>query len=444
MFRRTLTAALCASMLAAATPAVAQAQPTELQFWHAFQGPLGEITQDVVNRFNASQPTYRLNAVYKGAYQEVLQAGIAAWRAGQAPHILMVYDIGTGTMINAGAAVKYASDVFQEAGLALDPAKYLAGVRGYYSLPDGRLASMPFAGSTALLWWNRDLFAKAGLPTDRAPATWPEVEAAAGKLKSAAPCALTVASVPWSEFEQYSAIHDLPVATKGNGFGGLDAELAYDNPGMVKHLARLIRLEKEGLFRYKGRDNFSSGVQAFLQGECAMVITSSASRADIARGAKFDWAASLLPFDPAVKAEPVNSLIGGNSLWTMTAPGRSAAEYKGVAAFYAFISQPENDFAWHKATGYVPITLEGYETARRAGYYDATPGADVAVRQLTRSGFTDNNRGIRLGRFTEIRNILQEEVERAFQGQQDAEAAMKATVSRSNRTLRDFQRSVGG
>ena len=87
------------------------------------------------------------------------------------------------------------------------------------------------------------------------------------------------------------------------------------------------------------------------------------------------------------------------------------------------------------------MTLAGYEESKRQGYYDRNPGTDVPIKQLTRGTVTPNSRGFRLGRMPELRNIVYEEVERAFQGQQGAQAALDNVVSRGNRVLREFERA---
>ncbi len=165
-------------------------------------------------------------------------------------------------------------------------------------------------------------------------------------------------------------------------------------------------------------------------------------RGDMVKSAKFDWGEAFLPYDPEIIKSPLNSIIGGASLWTMTAPNRTAEEYKAVATFLQFIGKPDNDAYWHQHTGYVPVTLGGYELSRQQGFYDKNPGADLPVEQLARGTVTNNSRGLRLGRLVEIRNIIYEEMEKAFQGGQTAQQAMDSAVSRGNKVLRDFEKSV--
>ncbi len=441
MKRRTLLAATAAATL----PAAARAQAkTRIVWWHAMSAALGEQVNRIAREFNAAQNTVELEAVFKGTYPETLTGAIAAWRAGQAPHLVQIFEVGTGSMLAAGPAVKQIWQLSQETGIAFDPKAYLGGVRGYYSLPDGRLASMPFNSSSSLMWYNKDAFEKAGLDPAKPPTTWNDVITAcrALKAKNATPTPMGSAWPIWIQFEQYAAMHDLVYATKSNGFEGLDTELKVNTPPFVKQMQRLLDMQKEGLFKYAGRDNAADAI--FPSGEAAIGFNSSAARAAIARDAKFRWAAALLPIDPDVNPKPLNSIIGGASLWAMTAPNRTPAEYKAVAEFLKFIGQPENDAVWHQNTGYVPVTLGGYELSKKQGYYEKTPGADLAILQLTRGELTPNSRGFRLGRMAELRNIFSEELEKALQGQQGAQAALDAVVARGNRVLRDFEKATKG
>ncbi|HEX3996603.1 MAG TPA: extracellular solute-binding protein, partial [Acetobacteraceae bacterium] len=303
-----------------------------------------------------------------------------------------------------------------------------------------RLMSAPFNSSTAICWYNLDSFAKAGLPTDAFPATWPELVALARTLrdKQAAKYPVIAASVVWAHFEQFSAIHNLPYATDANGFNGLDAELRINSPPHVRNLQRLLDMAKEATFHYTGRDG--SGDGAFLSGDAAITFSSSALRGSLVSSAKFRWAPAFLPFDPQVIAQPINSVIGGASFWVLTAPKRSSDEYRAIAEFLRFLAQPDSDAEWSAATGYVPITHAGYAMAEQHG--DLANGADLPVRQLSRGRITDNSRGFHLGRMPEIRTIIEEECEKALNGEQDAKAALDAAVTRGNKVLRDFQRSV--
>ena len=422
-------------------PSVRAQGRTEIQFWYGLGGALGERVAEQVTRFNESQSRFRVNANFRGSYVEVMTGAIAAWRAGTPPHIAQVFEVGTATMMAAGPAIRPTHELLGEAGITLDPKRYLAGVRGYYSDTQGRLISMPHNSSSAVLWINLDAFEKAGLSTTDLPKTWAEIRAAAQKIKAtnAAEIPISTAWPTWVMFEQMSSIHDVGLATKANGFEGLDAQMNLGAPIFAKHTNMLLEMQREGSFVYGGRDG--DGFASFPAGKAAMSFNSSAGRAQVQRDAKFRWASVALPYHGDVTQSPRNGVIGGASLWTLTARNRTAEEYRGVAEFYRFISEVEQDKWWHHVTGYVPLTLAAYEASRAEGFYTQNPGADAAIIQLSRAEPTPNSQGFRLGGFVEIRNIIQEELERGFQGQQNAETLLGNANRRADVVLRNFERA---
>ncbi len=441
MERRTLLAVLAAGAALPGWSASAQGARTRVVFWHAMNGALGDEVGRVCAGFNASQDGVEVVPVFKGTYPETLTAAIAAWRAGQAPHLVQMFEVGTASMMAAGPAVRQVWQLAEETGVDLDPSGYIPAVRGYYSLPDGRLASMPFNSSTPVMWYNKDAFERAGLDPDAPPATWPAVLEAARAIKArgASPTAVVSAWFPWVQLETYGAMHDLPFATEANGFEGLGTALLVNAPGFVKQMGRFLDMGKEDLFRWAGRDNAPEAV--IVSGDAAIGFTSSGFRANLAKNAAFRWGEAPLPYDPEIIGSPLNTVIGGASLWTMTAPSRTAAEYKGVAEFLRHIAQPRQAAEWHQRTGYVPVTTAGYELSKQEGYYQKNPGAEVPIEELSRGSLTANSKGFRLGRMVEIRNIVYEETERALQGQQGAQAALDSVVARGNRVLREFERA---
>ena len=440
MKRRSLLAG--AAALATAPLRARAADKTKIVWWHAMTAALGDEVNRIVEGFNKSQDAIELTAIYKGGYPDVLTATIAAFRAGQAPHLAQIFEVGTGSMLAAGRATKQVWDLAKETGTSIDPQAYIPAVRGYYSLADGRMASMPFNSSTAVMWYSKDAFRKAGLDPDKPPATWQEVTAAAKAIKDkgAAPVPMTTSWPTWIQLEQYSALHNLPFASKSDGFEGLDAELQINSRAHVKHVERLLEMAKEGSFKYAGRDNTPD--QLLVSGDAGIHFNSSAARGNMVKSAKYDWGMALLPYDPELIKTPLNSIIGGASLWTMTAPSRTTAEYQAVATFLQFLGKPEIDAQWSQGTGYVPVTLAGFELSKQQGYYAKNPGADLAVQQLVRGEVTANSKGLRLGRLPEIRNIIQEELEKALQGGQTAQQAMDSAVSRGNKVLRDLEKSA--
>ena len=441
-FRKLATLAIGLLMIATLVPVPSEAQQrVQVDFWHGLTQPLGGILEKVAADFNASQTKYQVNATFKGSYPETMMAAIAAFRAGNAPHIVQMFEVGTATMMAARTAIKPVYELAQETGVNIDPKNYVGGVRGYYSTPDGKLVSMPFNSSTPIAWYNKDAFKKAGLDPEKPPRTWEETWAAARKIvaSKAASCGYTMAWPTWTQYENFSAIHNIPLATKANGMKGMDAELKINSPLHVKHLQNMMELQKAGVFKYGGRDGVADAL--FPSGECAIFHGSSGMRARVIREAKFQWGVAMLPYYKGTPTAPKNSIIGGASFWVMTGPKRTTDEYKAVAEFFQYISRSEVDAKWHMDTGYVPITMAGFALASGQGYYLKNPGADIPFRQLTLTEPTENSMGLRLGNMPEIRVVIQEEMEKAFQGQQTAKQALDSAVQRSNVVLRNFERT---
>ena len=433
MLRRLLPAAVAATLCVVASPA-AYAQ-VEIQWWHSMGGALGDQLNELVKKFNERQNEYRVVAVYKGSYPESMTAAIAAFRAGQAPHLLQVFEVGTATMMAAKGAIKPVYQLMKEQNEPFDPKAYLPVVTGYYSDLKGNMLSFPFNSSTVMYYINKDAFRKAGLPPV-APKTWKEFVAAAEKLKaSGQDCVYTTSWPSWMHMENFSAWHNVPIGTKQNGMAGLDTTFVFNSPLHLRHLTMLGDLAKRGLFTYAGRTN--QGDAKFSSGECAMFTGSTGAQAGIRRTAKFDWSINFIPYHDDVKGAPQNSIIGGASLWVMA--GRKPEEYKGVARFLAFLSRTDVQVQWHIGTGYVPITMAAYEATKQSGFYQKDPGAELAVLQLTNKPPTENSRGLRFGNFVQGRTVIEEEMEAVFSGKKDAKSALDAAVKRGNEILRQFE-----
>ena len=427
--------AALAIALAGAFSASAYAQ-VEIQWWHSMGGALGERLNGLADQFNASQKDYKVVTAYKGSYPESMTAAIAAFRAGNAPHILQVFEVGTATMMAAKGAIVPVAKVMTDSGEKFDPKVYMPTVTGYYTDLQGNMLSLPFNSSTAMFYVNKDAFKKAGLDPEKPPKTWKEVVAAAEKLKASGhACPYTTSWPSWVHIENFSAWHNVPIGTKQNGMGGLDTVFTVNSPLHVKHIAMLADMSKKGLFTYAGRT--SQGDAKFSGGECAMFTGSSSAIGGIVKAGKVDWSANFLPYHDDVAGAPQNSIIGGASLWVMG--GKKANEYKGVAKFLGFLSQPEIQMDWHTGTGYVPITMAAADMTAKSGFYAKNPGRDVAVKQLTLKAPTANSKGLRFGNFVQGRTVIEEEMEAVFSGKKEVKVALDDAVKRGNEILRQFE-----
>ena len=410
----------------------------EIQWWHAMSGELGHQLEKLAADFNASQADYRIVPVFKGNYADTVMSAIFAFRSNTQPAIVQVSEIATATMMAAKGAVYPVYELMRDQGEEFDPNVYLPVVTGYYTDVSGNMLSFPFNASTPILYYNKDLFAKAGLDPERPPKTWPELENAAAKLRaSGAPCGFTTHWPSWVNVENFSALHNLPIATEANGFAGLNARLTINNPVLVRHIAKLAEWQKNKLYDYSGRA--TTAEPRFQDGQCGIFLGSSAARADILARARFEVGYGMLPYWPDVPGAPQNTIIGGATLWVLM--GRPQAEYKGVARFFSFLSRPTVQAAWHQNTGYLPITRAAYELTQVQGFYAKHPGIAISIEQIIRKPPTENSRGLRLGSFVLIRSAIEDELEAAFAGKITAQQALDEAVRRGDKLLSQFERT---
>jgi sn-glycerol 3-phosphate transport system substrate-binding protein len=446
--------AVAIALVLALSVAPAHAQKTEIHFWHAMTGQLGEALEAQAKEFTASQGEYEVKPLRKGGYAETLTAAIAAYRQKNPPHMVQVFEVGTQTMLLSGA-VYPVYELMQHNEIKVDWNDFIKPVVGYYT-KDGKLYSMPYNSSTPIFYYNKDAFKKAGLDPEKPPKTWQEVEASAKKLlaSGASKCGFSTAWPSWIQVENMHATHDQPFATKNNGFGAVDGvELLINREFGQKHIAQLAAWQKQNIFSYGGRAGTAD--PKFVSGDCGMYMHSSALIGGFTRSVKFDWGTAELPHwgAPYKKA---TSIIGGATLWVLK--GKPTKDYRGVAKFLEFLARPEQQMSWHVNTGYLAISNtavknleQGYHFVRNPKQYTAfaqltglppTPPAAMkdkkAVPAKAERVATANSQGLRLGNFVQIRDAIESELENIFGGKKTAKQGLDDAVAKSNALLKDF------
>jgi sn-glycerol 3-phosphate transport system substrate-binding protein len=432
-----LSAALVLGMGASAGNAA-----TEIQWWHAMGGELGNKLNEIAEGFNASQDQYQVVPTYKGNYTETMTAAVAAFRAGEQPHIVQVFEVGTATMMAAEGAIYPVYQLMADAGVDWDPNGYLQAVVGYYTTPEGQMLSMPFNSSTPVLYYNKAAFEAAGLDPAQPPETWDQLVEFATKTQEAGyPCGFTTQWQSWIQVENASAWHNQPLGTLANGFEGLGTELVINQNGITpRHIANMGEWQKTKIFDYGGRRGEPD--PKFFTGECAMFFASSAAYASVKANVQgFEFGIGMLPYYDDVEGAPQNSIIGGATLWVLQ--GRDEADYPGVAEFFNYLSSPEVQADWHQFTGYLPITEAAYQLTKEQGFYEKNPGTEIAIQQITLNPPTENSKGLRFGSFVQIRDIINEELEAVWAGSKTAQQALDDAVARGNDLLRRFEDANG-
>lgn len=428
---RTITL-LTASFATLASGAWAQ---TEIQFWHAMGGRLGEVVEEVAEKYNASQSDYVLVPTYKGGYEDTMTAGIAAFRAQQQPNLIQIFDAGAATIINAPGATVPVADLLTQYEGGFEAGDFIEGVRNFYADSEGKMIGMPFNSSTPLLYYNKDILAEVGI--DAPPTTWEEFEAMAPQIKDAGYQALAQSHSPWIFSENFHSRHNIQLATGNNGYDSTDVEILYNNDAMKTHWTKVKEWLDAGYYGFYGR-GWGDNQDAFVQKKVAMWLGSSGSFGGLTASTDFEFGTTYLPYWKAIIDEPKATFIGGAALFAMS--GKSDEENAATADFLSFLASPEVQYFWHKETGYVPITNAAYELAKEDGYYDSTPDAEIGILQLSQPG-GEWTKGYRLGFYVQIREVMYKHYEGIFSGDSSVDEAFQKIEEESNDLLARFHQT---
>jgi sn-glycerol 3-phosphate transport system substrate-binding protein len=300
------------------------------------------------------------------------------------------------------------------------------------------MLSFPWNASTGIVFYNKDAFAKAGLDTEKAPKTWEEMEKACQKLVAAGYKGFTTSWPAGYHLEHFSCWHNLPLATLGNGFDGLATRFVFNSPERVFHLSKLAEWQKSGVFHYAGR--FGNEPEAlFTSGKCA-ILMQGANRLPLLKSqAQFPIGVGFMPYWTSIVQKPYNLNIGGASFWVMS--GFSQEEYRGIVQFFEYLSATEIQAFWHQKTGYLPITDAAYYLTKKKGFYKDNLAAEIAVLEVMASKPTPYTRGIRVGNYVEIRDMIIDNLEKAFSGELAPKAALDNAVDKGNQMLESFEKA---
>jgi len=417
--------------LFAFSAAMVSAKTIELEFWHAMSGGRTAAVEKIVDGFNAEHDDIHVTAQFTGSYAETLTQGISAVRSGNPPHIIQVYEVGTQTMLDSEAIVP----VYEIAKGKIDFGSVIQPILNYYSV-DGKLYSMPFNSSTAMLYYNKDAFEAAGIKD--IPETWADIEDMGLQIieSNAANHGLSFGWPAWI-LEQMHAYHNKPYANNENGRSGRSSEVYLDRDFAKMVLKTWTDLVKKDVIAYGGREY--SANQDFLAGEVAMLIQSTSSLSSIIESADFEVGTTFLP---RFEGQGIgNSVIGGASLWVMK--GHSDEEYAAVVEFFKYLSSTDVTIQWHKDTGYFPATNAAVKTLMDNRWFSENPNYLTAFLQVLSGVQSPAANGVLLGNFVQIRDIVDTAVEEAFTGVSSAEEALNKADKQADKVLQDYTELFG-
>jgi sn-glycerol 3-phosphate transport system substrate-binding protein len=423
-----------AGLLGAAAPSFAQPQPVKITLWHAMGGARYDaITKDIAAGFNKANPSYAVEPLFTGSYAETVTKAIAAIRAGNPPHIVQVFEVGTQTMLDSGAIIPV-TEMVKPGEIDFDD--YIAPILNYYKV-GGKLYSMPFNSSTAIIYYNKEVFQKAGLDPSKPPATFKDVEEMGRKIvaSGAARAAITFGWPSWM-LEQSHALANRLYADHDNGRNGRATRVLFNEGFGVEVLTRWKRWADEKLLAYGGREYAPN--RAFLSGEVAMLMQSTSQVTTIEKAAKFPVGTGFLP---RIEGQPAGkSVIGGASFWVLKGKGRTPQEIDGIVKFFKFVAEPQETAKWHEETGYFPATRTAVALLTRQGWFIQHPNHETAFKQIQEGPDSPATRGVLLGNFVQIRNITDTAIEKALSGKLSPKAALDEAAGEANKLLDEYNR----
>lgn len=434
-----MTGLLLGGVLAAALACTAQASEDKvtLTFWHAMGGTNGEVTQEIIDDFNASQDEIQVVGEYQGTYDDTITKLKAAMQSNTGlPDICQMYDVGTKFMYDSGSVIPV-EDMFETTGYDKDTV--MSVITSYYSV-DGKQYSMPFNVSTPMLYYNKDVFKTAGLDPETPPKTYAEVLEYAKQIveSGAAPVGYSQAIYGWF-FEQQLAGLGLTYGNNDNGRTGAITAVDFDqNGGGQKVFQTWKDLYDSGYFENYGTTTADTQT-AFFSGQVGMIIESTAVLKNATDSCYFEIGTANLP--KIEENEDGGVIIGGASVWLMDT-GDEAKE-QAAWKFIEYITSPEVQAKWSMGTGYFAINEDAYELEDMSAYLEENPNFLTAINQLKETPVNNYTAGVLSGVQTESRLIFNEIMAQVYDGTVTVEDGVAQLAQRVNEAIENYNASIG-
>lgn len=422
----------------------AQDDPIEIIFIHIFDDDRQDVIRAIADAFEAENPGVTITLQAQTGYDNVYTTALQAADQGNAPHIIQVVEFLTQQAADSGYFIPV-SDVASEDQLAtLDD--MLPTIVSYYEIGEDTW-SVPWNTSNPLLYYNKDIFAAAGLDPENPPVTFADVTAACEAIMAADLSELEVelnGCINWPMstwfMEQWMAMKDATIVNNGNGREARATEVTWTEDAMVDILSWWGDLASEGYYVYSGTigDDNGEGI-SFLSKQTAMTIASTAGLTliqnfSVVQGIDLGVARLPIPNEDATNGVTV----GGASLWLLSDEFHSEEELQAANDFVFFLSQTENDVLWHQGTGYMPTRFSSIEQLTEQGWFEENPNFRIAVDQLSESNNTVANAGGLIGPADEVGAILISVFQSVVDAGADPAEALAVGAERANEVLADY------
>jgi len=374
MIRMLKSSLLGASALALSMSA-ALAVDLEFYFPVAVGGEAAATIEALTQAYMDEHPDISINAIYTGSYADTTTRAITAARGGNAPQLAILLSTDMFTMID--------EDVIEAWDDHLTAKEVEEWIGGFYpafmknSQTEGKTWGIPFQRSTPVIYWNKEAFEAAGLDPETPPATWEEM-VEMGKALTVRDDAGTVTQwgvrFPSSGFPSW--LFTGLVAANGHILANeAGTEVYLDDPAVVEALEYLVSLTTEHEIMAPGILDWGATPRAFMDGESAIIWTTTGNLTNIRNNAPFDFGVGMLP----ANLQP-GAPTGGGNFYLFS--GHGEEETRAAIDFVKWATAPEQAAEWSIATGYVAPRPDTWETEAMQAYAQEVPGAVVARDQL--------------------------------------------------------------
>lgn len=443
MKKKVIASMLALSMIAGTSSAVFAAENTTaemadasevdgttISFWHSMGGVNGEALDTLVKQFNEeNEYGITVDAQYQGEYDDSLNKLKSAQIGNMGADLVQVYEIGTRFMIDSGWIVPMQEMID---GDGYDLSQIEPNLAAYYTI-DNELYSMPFNSSTPILYYNKDMFEKAGIT--EVPDSLEGIGEIGQQLldNGGAGEAMSMGIYGWF-FEQLISKQGLEYANNGNGRKEAATAVAFDKNGAAKNILTVWKdLNDKGFAPIVGKGG-DAGLADFSAGKSAITLGSTASLKQILQDVNGKFEVGTAYFPKVSSSDEGGVSIGGASLWALD--NQDPKKLRATWEFIKFLISPESQAYWNAQTGYFPVTVTAQEEETFKQNVAEYPQFQTAIDQLHDSA--PEYAGALLSVFPEARAIVESEIESLLNGNEDVDAAVKNMTESINGAIEEY------
>lgn len=403
---------------------------TTITFWHSMGGVNGEAIDYLVNKFNTENTLgITVDSQYQGSYDDAINKLKSAQIGNMGADLVQIYDIGTRFMIDSGWVIPMQQLIDQD---GWDLSQIEPNIAAYYTV-DNMLYSMPFNSSTPILYYNKDMFEKAGI--DQVPESFPQIESIGQQLldQGGAGEVISLAIYGWF-FEQFTCKQQLNYVNSGNGRTGMATAVEFDQNGAgVNTLTAWKSLYDKGFAPNVGRGG-DAGLADFSSGKSAMTLGSTASLKQILNDINGKFEVGTAYFPKVQDSDKGGVSIGGGSLWALN--NENQEKQKATWEFVKFLVSPESQAYWNSQTGYFPVTTTAHEEPVFKENIAQYPQFETAIDQLHDS--SPESAGALLSIFPEARQVVETEIENMLNSSASPEDTVAKIASDVNKAIEEY------